>query len=406
MRFRPLSAASAALAVAGALAVPLVVPSGAQAAPSTPPGWLPTAQAVGTVTFYNASGAVITSGRTDTAPFAAYAVGSGVPHKGDTQAGILFANPDASSTPANWYVETAGLLTHQPVKSGPSDVTSLGKTHPVVAGGSGDQTLDGFESDSIPSTTAGYAGIVHIRLVTATTQGAKSAGYDEAAVSIDPATHTWTQVYPTPGSTPDTTAFSISAPSSVTYGEKAKVTGTLTDTTASTAVGGAAVALYGRTSSSAKWAKLASATTSSSGAAKVSVTLPRSEQVQWRYAGAAGSPGTGAATSKTTTISVSPALTAAATPTKVKHGKTVKVYGTAAPAKGTVVLQELSGKTWKSTKITAKIAKQKLPNGKKAYGFVLPVALAKKGTYSLRAYEKAASGLAAGYSNAVKVKVS
>ena len=98
----------------------------------------------------------MTGGPTDSAPFAAYAVGSTIPRSGDKQAQILFANPDPNSKPVNWYVELVGLATKFPVTSGPANLQAMDATHPVVMGGNGDQTLDGFESDSVAYTGAGY----------------------------------------------------------------------------------------------------------------------------------------------------------------------------------------------------------------------------------------------------------
>ncbi|MBN9619637.1 MAG: fibronectin type III domain-containing protein, partial [Actinobacteria bacterium] len=176
------------------LAGGLIVATNASA--STTPPWEPDPSSVGTIAFYDANGHQITSGSTDVAPFAAYAVGSAAPRSGDAQAQIQFANPDPSSQPPSWYREEAGLYTHFPLTTGPSTVQSLSHGSPVVAGGSDDQTLDGFESDSVISTTAGYQNVVQVRLRTANAGNQPTSSYDVADLAIDPATHTWQEIYP------------------------------------------------------------------------------------------------------------------------------------------------------------------------------------------------------------------
>lgn len=194
------------------------------AAAATTPPWEPTAQAVGTVTFYDSTGNVITSGKTDTAPFAAYAVGSVKPRSADNQTALLFANPDSNSTPANWYLENAGLLTKNPITSGaPASIQSASTTQPVYEGGAGDQTLDGFESDSNIDPTAGYTNVVQVRIVTATGSN-QSPKYDDADLSIDPVHHTWTQIYPAAKQATSTTL--IASPSPATANQTVQLTST------------------------------------------------------------------------------------------------------------------------------------------------------------------------------------
>ena len=184
---------SAAMAVAAAALI-----TGAGAASAATPPYEPDPSAVGTLSFYDSTGNIVTSGRTDTAPFAAYAVGSAAPRSGDKQANLLFANPDPGSTSVNWYREQVGLYTKFPVASGPASITGLDASHPVATSGSGDQTLDGFEADSVRYSGTGYTNMVQVRLRTANSANQPTATYDDADLLIDPSAHTWTQVYPTP----------------------------------------------------------------------------------------------------------------------------------------------------------------------------------------------------------------
>ncbi len=211
---------AAVVATTVALALP-AVPANADTPPFEP------GDSVGTISFYDASGNVITSGSTSSAPFAAYAVGSAPIRAGDTQAGLFFANPDPNSLPAYWYKEQVGLFTAYPLGTGPSSVKTLSQSHPVATGGNSDQTLDGFRSDlSNPSTATGYDHVVQVRLRTADSGGQQTATYDDADVLVNDTTHTWTQIYP--GNVTTTSTTLTAAPSPAAAG--ATVTLTATET--------------------------------------------------------------------------------------------------------------------------------------------------------------------------------
>ena len=215
---------AAVVAATVALALP-AVPASATTPPFEP------GDSVGTISFYNSSGNVITSGSTNTAPFAAYAVGSAPIRAGDTQAGLFFANPDPNSLPALWYKEQVGLFTPYPLSSGPSTVKTLSQSHPVATGGTSDQTLDGFRSDLLnPSTQAGYDHVVQVRMRTADAGGQQTATYDDADVLVNDTTHTWTQIYP--GDITTTTTTLTAAPSPAAAGAPVTLTATETPKTA------------------------------------------------------------------------------------------------------------------------------------------------------------------------------
>jgi large repetitive protein len=194
MRSRPVRAAAAALATAAATAAAVVALAGPSAAVTSGPPWEPDPASVGTLTFHDATGAVITSGSTATAPFAAYAVGSATLRAGDTKAGLQFANPDPGTNTYGWYREGVGTYETNPLTSAPAAVASA--SGPAYAGTASDETLDHFEADSIISTSAGYQNVVQVRLRTADANGNPTDTYDVADLSIDPATHRWTQIYP------------------------------------------------------------------------------------------------------------------------------------------------------------------------------------------------------------------
>ena len=189
------------LTASTAMAAGLVVAGATNASATTPP-WEPTTQSVGTITFYDASGNVITSGSTSTAPFAAYAVGSATVRAGDVQAQVLFANPDHTSDPGVWFKANAGLYTHYPLSTGPANIQTLSATHPVVAGSAADLTPDAFESGVVIDPTAGYTNVIHVRVRTANSSNQPTTNYDDADILVDPAAHTWSQIYPAPNSAP------------------------------------------------------------------------------------------------------------------------------------------------------------------------------------------------------------
>ena len=198
---------------------------GITAASAAAPVWEPdTGNAVGTLTFYDASGNVISGGSTSTAPFAAYAVGSAVIRSGDTQAQTLFANPDPASATTAWFKTNAGLYTANPTTTAPASINALSSTHPVVAGASGDLTIDGFESGVVISTTAGYQNVVQIRVRTANSANQPTAQYDDADILVNPTAHTWTQIYPAVA----TSTAIVASPSTVGQGSTSNLTATVT----------------------------------------------------------------------------------------------------------------------------------------------------------------------------------
>jgi hypothetical protein len=483
--------------------------AGADAASAATPPYEPDSSAVGTLTFYDASGNVVTNGRTDVAPFASYVVGSAAPRAGDAQANLVFANPDPNSTPVSWYREQVGLYNKFPLTTGPANLQALGASQPAAVGGTSDQTLDGFETDSVRYTATGYTNMVQVRLRTANSANQPTTTYDDADLLIDPGTHTWTQVYPTPtvtatapaaptgtsavpgnasatvswtaptdnggsaitgydvqyssdsGTTwtsassafntstatsetvtgltnktsyvfrvaainaigtgaysaastavtptaptppaPDSTTLSITAPASVKYGATATISGTLTDSTTRKALSGQTVGLYRRASSSKSFTLVKSVKTTSAGVARDAVKTTANEQYEWRYAATSTHK---AATSKVKSVGAVQTVSIARTPAKVKAGKSIKIYGAVTPAgSGKISLQsDVKGK-WRAAG-TATIKRQKLPNGKKAVGYVFTVKLAKKGTYTYRVVKAATSTLLAGVSGKISARAS
>jgi len=199
----------------------------------------------------------------------------------------------------------------------------------------------------------------------------------------------------------DKTSLTMSASGSLRYGSSTKNSTVLKDATTGHPVNHGLVSLYGRTTPTGTWHLIGSVFTSSTGLASKAVTPTGRTYYQWRFA---GNSTLAASTSPTRTITVSQVVTIAASPTRVKHGKTTRLYGTVAPSSSgqKVTIQRLVGRAWKTIG-TVTIRKQKLPNGKTVTGYVLTYKLAKKGSYSFRAVKAATATLLAGTSATVKV---
>ncbi|MGN6609595.1 MAG: fibronectin type III domain-containing protein [Jatrophihabitans sp.] len=197
-RLTPLACGTAAgLAATFLLAV-------APNASAAQPPYEPDPGAVGTITFYDSTGNIITSGSTTTAPMAAYAVGSVAGRSGDHTTLLKMAQPNPASVPGLWNVDTLGSATDYPLASGPAPVTALSQSHPVSAGLNTDLTVDDFISefpnDPAHDSNTAYQNLYQVRLVTA--NGANQNNqYDVADILVSGTT--WTQVYPAPATVPD-----------------------------------------------------------------------------------------------------------------------------------------------------------------------------------------------------------
>jgi hypothetical protein len=201
----------------------------------------------------------------------------------------------------------------------------------------------------------------------------------------------------------DASTLAIAGPSTVRYGAKALITAKLTDSSTHAAIGSAPVVLYRRAGSSKPWSGVKTLTTSSTGAASLAVALTANTQFQWRYAGV---PTHKAVTSATRSVTASQVVSVARSASSVKHGASVRIYGTVSPSgRGQVVtLQRLVSGHWRSLTVRATIKSQRLPNGRVAVGYVLSVKLTTRGSYTLRVYKPATSTLAAGYSGSTAVR--
>ena len=188
------------------------------------PPYEPDPNAVGALSFYNASGVQITSGSINDRPIAAYVVGSDAIRSADATAALLTAQPNpALSDPVSWNVDELSAFTHYPLTTGPANIKTLSLTHPVVTGASTDLSLANFIAE-FPNASGTLANLYQFRVKTADASGAETTAYLSGDVKVSG--NTWTQVYPDPALTTTTTAL-VAAPSPATVGQKVTLTATV-----------------------------------------------------------------------------------------------------------------------------------------------------------------------------------
>jgi predicted thioesterase len=221
-------------------------------------------------------------------------------------------------------------------------------------------------------------------------------GYDDAA----------TRNYAAPTSdTVHGSTLSIGKSATIAEGKSVSISGTLSDAQGG-AIGSTQVQLFKRANASSAWTLVTAVSSNASGVLTSSQKPTANTQYEWQWVGGAGAPGHNAVVSGVQSVTVNQVITAAATAKSIKHGKVVKIYGTVSPNERnqTVVLQQYVSGKWKSLKVTAKIVKQKLPNGKTTVGYVLKFKPPKKGKYVLRASRAATKANGAGVSGKLTIK--
>lgn len=192
------SALATGLAVVVASATVLTI-AASPAVAATPPFEPDTSNQIGTLAFYDAAGAQITTGSTTANPFSKYAVTSNddpvTANNGATLYGYL---PVSGVAPGNWSGEQLSSTTAFPVTGSgvPASISGQGPHRPVITNAPGDTILNQLAQD-IPNTApAGnaYQGLYQLRVLT---QG----NLKWWAADIQIIGPTWTQVYPTTSST-------------------------------------------------------------------------------------------------------------------------------------------------------------------------------------------------------------
>jgi hypothetical protein len=177
------------------MAAPQAGQRSASATTSVAPGWEPDPTSVGSITFTDASGAVVTSGSL-TAPLAAFAVGSKLVTGGDKDGSLQFFLPVKDELPALWSGEPIGIDTlFNPAPSAwPANLKALvGAGLPVINEPNNDLTLSQFISDAPNlSTDPAWQNLYEVRMFT----GTSTSQYDSVDLQVNATAGTWQVVYP------------------------------------------------------------------------------------------------------------------------------------------------------------------------------------------------------------------
>jgi Fibronectin type III domain len=194
----------------------------------------------------------------------------------------------------------------------------------------------------------------------------------------------------------------LTAPKSLTIkeGASATLTTTLTDITNGTPISGATVFLDAGATTKAS----GPITTNAQGVASAIVKPTKNTHYRWSFAGTTGHH---AAHSANDQVTVEQVVHASLTHKKVRHNRTVEIYGTVSPnaTNKVVFVQRLVHGKWTNLPHDAVISLQRLPHHRKVVGFVYLYSPAKKGTETLRVTRAGTSTNAAGVSRRLTLKV-
>jgi hypothetical protein len=186
--------------------------SAASAATIAPP-YEPDANAAGTITFYDASGAAITSG--STSALVGYAVGSATLTSTGSKASLYGYLPKSGQAPGAFSGELLSGPTTYPIAGAPASVS--GSANPAVKPLTGDVTFAQLAADFPNTATDAYQGLYQIRIKTTDTQ------YLVADIKISGST--WSEVYPSSGPVVDPAPVSIKTDRGTIFaGQKAYLT--------------------------------------------------------------------------------------------------------------------------------------------------------------------------------------
>ena len=157
------------------------------ASAATPPPYEPDSGAAGTITFYNAAGTAITSGKTT--DLIGFAVGSTSLTATNAKASLYGYLPKNGQAPGAYAGELLAGPTTFPIASAPAAVAS--SPNPAVQPVAGDLTFADLAKDFPNNATDAYAGLYQIRIKTS---DAKYLASDIRIQGSD-----WFEAYPTDG---------------------------------------------------------------------------------------------------------------------------------------------------------------------------------------------------------------
>jgi hypothetical protein len=172
----------------------------ATTAPTPPPWQVPAhldPNEVGTLSLYDASGNVVTTGSVNDLPLSAYQLGSGAGRVGDNKATLFAATPAFGVAPGAWPLSQMSTASSYPNPAAPAALAA--STFPLHASTS----LTDFNLASYiaahpnnDTTHPGYIGVYELRMKTSALGAGISITYN--AVDVLVSGTTWTQLYPAP----------------------------------------------------------------------------------------------------------------------------------------------------------------------------------------------------------------
>jgi Bacterial Ig-like domain (group 3) len=220
IRLRSVLVGAAALAVATSVLV-----GGGAAFAATTPGWEPDPDSIGTVTFYNATGQVITGGNLADAPMVAYAAASGPGRTGDNKATLEVFTPKLGLLPSAFTGDFLSASTNYPNASAPAPVKNL--TVPVASTQAGDQSLGTYiGGNPNTETTAGWAGLYEVRLVTSGPGIGLNPKYFRTDILVTG--NTWSVAFPAAATATATSTPAATPPSPAAHGQTVTLSSTVT----------------------------------------------------------------------------------------------------------------------------------------------------------------------------------
>jgi hypothetical protein len=192
LNLRRVISSAAVLAIAGGV---MASAAGVATAATTPP-WEPDPNALGSLTFYNSSGQVITGG-SNLSNLAAYIEASTPDTSGGTKATLYFADPTPGEPTGSWFNQIYSTATNFPNASAPAPLNTA--TNPVITLAATDADLSEFIAASQENTATGYANVYQVRLETSGPGGvgtAPNGQYWEDDILVNPTAGTWSVEYP------------------------------------------------------------------------------------------------------------------------------------------------------------------------------------------------------------------
>jgi len=220
LNLRRMVASASMLAIIGGV----LAGTASMASAATTPPWEPDPNALGSLTFYNSAGQVITGG-TNLSHLADFVQASTTDATNGTKATLEFAAPVPSTPTGSFTTSIVSASTNFPNAAAPAPLNT--STHPVVTLAAGDANLAAFIQANTPQTAAGFANVFQVRLVTSGAGGVGTVGagtYWEDDILVNPTTGSWSIEFPAVVTATTTTL--TANPATATVGQSDTLTAT------------------------------------------------------------------------------------------------------------------------------------------------------------------------------------